>query len=359
MSQSWYSYYRFQIISWIIAFNVFGISLYFMLLNHQEALESSMPLRFWPGLLLNTICGVIMGLVLGSIDVLLSNYDRKKRSFFTHFLIKSMLYLIVFITSVLITSFSMQWLYKGQEARVAMVEMQENYALNIMLAYVIFTASTSILINFLGQMRRIIGPRTLSQLFWGKYFSPRSEERIFLFLDLKESTTIAEKLGHVRYSSFIQDCFFDLNQVVPQFKAEIYQYVGDEAVLHWDLTTGLQRQYCLMIFNAFKGRLHTRASYYLETYGIRPFFKAGLHCGTVTVTEVGEIKKEIAYHGDVLNTAARLEKACEEHQAEVLISAQLKHLLEDGFNGLLTSVGKLKLKGKTTSVEAYKVQFDS
>ena len=34
-------------------------------------------------------------------------------------------------------------------------------------------------------------------------------------------------------------------------------------------------------------------------------FKAGMHCGRLMVTTVGRQKKEIAYHGDALNTTAR------------------------------------------------------
>ena len=37
--------------------------------------------------------------------------------------------------------------------------------------------------------------------------------KILMFLDLKDSTKIAEELGHIEYSKFIQDCFIDLNKV--------------------------------------------------------------------------------------------------------------------------------------------------
>ncbi len=354
---SWRSTYRFQILSWVLAYNVFGISMYFILLDFQDILEQSMPLRFWPGIMTNTISGIILGTVLGSIDALFKRFFRKNRSFLNHFLLKSAIYLGVFILFVLLTGFIMQWAYKGLDASKAIEETKEGYAQNIMLAYVIFTASTSILISFLGQVRQIIGPRKLGKLFLGRYFSPRSEEMIFMFLDLKDSTAIAEKLGHVQYSQFIQDCFYDLNQVIPTFKADVYQYVGDEAVLHWSYEKGLKNHRCLNLFQAFRDTLKGREFYYLENYGIAPHFKAGMHGGNITVTEVGEIKKEIAFHGDVLNTAARLEKACDTQSADLLISASLKNDLENGFGGTFTSVGELALKGKSESIEAFSVAF--
>lgn len=49
-----------------------------------------------------------------------------------------------------------------------------------------------------------------------------------------------------------------------------------------------------------------------------PEFKAGLSLGLVTVAEVGELKTEFAYHGDVLNTAARIEGYCIEFNKPLL-----------------------------------------
>jgi adenylate cyclase len=37
--------------------------------------------------------------------------------------------------------------------------------------------------------------------------------------------------------------------------------------------------------------------------------KAGAHVGRVVATEVGTIKSEIVFHGDVVNTTARVQEA--------------------------------------------------
>ena len=58
-------------------------------------------------------------------------------------------------------------------------------------------------------------------------------------MDLNASTTIAEKLGHIKYSEFIRDSFQDINLIVSSFNAEIYQYVGDEIVLTWQIQDGI------------------------------------------------------------------------------------------------------------------------
>ena len=41
------------------------------------------------------------------------------------------------------------------------------------------------------------------------------------------------------------------------------------------------------------------------------------------VAEVGVVKKEVAYHGDVINTSARIQAECNKHKVPILISEEL------------------------------------
>ncbi|MHC4457755.1 MAG: adenylate/guanylate cyclase domain-containing protein, partial [Planctomycetota bacterium] len=86
---------------------------------------------------------------------------------------------------------------------------------------------------FILQVSDKFGQGVLISFLLGKYHRPKEDDRIFMFMDLKSSTTYAEKLGHIKYSQFIQDCFFDITDVITKYDAKIYQYVGDEVVLSW------------------------------------------------------------------------------------------------------------------------------
>ncbi len=107
-----------------------------------------------------------------------------------------------------------------------------------------------------------------------------------MFLDLKSSTTIAEKIGHSKFSELLQECFDDLS-VVKKFQAEAYQYVGDEAVLAWPVSTGLKMTIVSRPTYTFAETLKSKEDQFKVKYGIAPLFKVGLHAGKVTVTEVG------------------------------------------------------------------------
>jgi len=92
----------------------------------------------------------------------------------------------------------------------------------------------------------------------GKYRTPREEERIFMFMDLKSSTSTAERLGHLKYSAFIRDCFSDIDQVLYPHCAQIYQYVGDEVVIMWPEQEGLRNQFCVRFYFAVKDQFRKR-----------------------------------------------------------------------------------------------------
>jgi adenylate cyclase len=220
---------------------------------------------------------------------------------------------------------------------------------------IIYFGSLIILTNFFILTNRKFGPGNLFLIFLGKYHQPKVEDRIFMFIDLKASTTYAEQLGHLRYSKLIQSCFHDLNFVVNRYKADIYQYVGDEAVLTWTTKQGLKDLNCIRIFFAFQQKINTHASFYKKRYGIVPEFKAGLNAGQVTVAEVGDIKREIAYHGDVVNTGARIQHLCNDYKVHLLATEdfimRVKNLV--GFKSTL--MGTVALRGKLKEVAVYAI----
>lgn len=180
-----------------------------------------------------------------------------------------------------------------------------------------------LLIVALQQISSLHGPGQLFNLVRGKYHRPQEVDRIFMFVDVKSSTTIAEELGNLRYSQFIQDFFLDLTDGIVLTKAEVYQYVGDEVVLTWPVPVGVSKAQCVRCFFLMQRSIEARKASYLRQYGYYPRFKAGLHGGRVVATWVGEVKREIVYHGDVLNTTARIQSLCNELGQELLISEEL------------------------------------
>lgn len=187
-------------------------------------------------------------------------------------------------------------------------------------------------------------------IFWdiirGKYNTPKQERRIFMFLDLNASTSIAEQLGDKKYHEFLKDFFKDITNPILDNKGEIYQYVGDEVVIAWRYEEGIANGKCVQCFFDIKDHIGAKQEKYLSQYGLVPTFKAGIHCGKVIAGEIGIIKRDITYSGDVLNTTARIQGMCKQFNEEVIASADLLEELGAIRNYATQTLGAIKLRGK-------------
>ena len=94
---------------------------------------------------------------------------------------------------------------------------------------------------------------------------------------------------------------------------------------------------------------------YMDRYGLIPEFKAGLHYGQVTAGEIGIIKRDITFSGDVLNTTSRIQSQCNQHKVPILSSNELLDELEL-INYKQIKIGSIVLKGKEEAVELSTVE---
>jgi adenylate cyclase len=216
----------------------------------------------------------------------------------------------------------------------------------------------SLFTSLVYQLSNKIGRPALLRLFLGRYHHPVAEQRIFLFVDVKGSTALAEELGNERYSHLIRDFFFDMGAPIVAHRGEIYQYVGDEVVVTWEWRPGLQNARCVRCFFAMQEAIDRRRDYYLRTYGAVPTFKAGLHGGPVMATQVGAVKTELVFHGDVLNTTARIEAQCNALHSRLLLSAALYEALPHPAQFRFQALGAFPLRGKAGTVALYSAEID-
>jgi len=189
------------------------------------------------------------------------------------------------------------------------------------------------------------------------YTRPFSEvERIFMFLDIRSSTTIAEELGHIQYFELLNDFFRDIAEPISNNKGQIYQYVGDEVVVSWPLNDGLDKASCLQCFFDIVDIMDNLNSKYTKKYSVKPSFKAGMHYGKVSTGTVGTLKKEIIYTGDVLNTASRIEGLCNKHNVDLLLSKDLIDRLPQNNDFAPKQIGEINLRGKSRDIMLFTVE---
>jgi adenylate cyclase len=201
------------------------------------------------------------------------------------------------------------------------------------------------------------GPGGFWGMMRGKYLNPRIEDRIFIFLDINNATTIAEQLGHTKYFRLLRDFFAEITVPLLANGGEIYQYVGDEVVLSWK-NTPLNKQKSFRFLRQAFFLLKRREQKFMKRYGVSPTFKAGIHSGEVTAGVIGIIKKDLVYSGDTLNTTARIRSKCHELDESFVVSEDFLNEFSTPFAYKVNEIGEMELKGRTEKEKLYSVIFE-
>ncbi len=348
------TYVSIQVNFWVIANVLLAVIMHLHTLRLNQVAQLPGESRLKHLLVLAIILGVVYGLTLGLTGYFLEKYFYKKKSLGTIILLNSALgFVVLSLLLTFVRLFLEDVVMAGYTGGFQLNKLSWQLLFTILVIYYFFM---TLLINFINQVNKKYGPGVLVPLLLGKYRMPREEKRIFMFMDLKSSTTHAEKLGHLRYSAFIRDSFLDINHVVSSYDAEIYQYVGDEIVLSWKLKEDKNNAACVHFYFACNDEFRKRSAYYLDLYELVPEFKAGVHGGIVTAVEIGDIKRDIAYHGDVLNTAARIQGLCNEYGQSLLLSQELLSSIDLPQSLQAVRLESVILKGKVREVEIVGIQ---
>ena len=235
------------------------------------------------------IVGIVMGLVFGALELfILTKLNQRIKTFPIPLIIltKTIVYtLIIFCISNLLGLIA--GFLEGKTWEVFFESLYSVKQLYFILYSLIFFG----IILFFLQISRLLGEGVLFKILYGKYNRPVEEDRIFMFLDVKSSTTIAEKMGHEKFYALLNSFFHEITDPVLITKAEIYQYVGDEVVFTWKTEDGLRDANCVQLFFLIKNKIKKNQKYYLNKYGVIPEFKAGVHFGNVIVGQIGDIKE--------------------------------------------------------------------
>lgn len=342
---------------WIAAYLVLAIILYLNTKAITLAYNLDISVSIVPGIVVAIIAGLFFGIMLGFADGLIEKHYKKGVCLGRMIFYQGLIYFIVLLTLKVITRFIL-WEYLILPIFFNNISPISEHVLWSYYSYILvtYTFTMALVISFINQMNKKFGPGILVPMLLGKYRTPKEEERIFMFMDLQSSTTHAENLGHIEYSAMIRDCFIDINSVLSRHLAEVYQYVGDEIVVSWPLNEGLNKLTCVKFYFDCQEQFNLRSNYYLKKYGFIPKFKAGLHEGLVTAVEVGEVKRDIAYHGDTLNTASRIQAKCNEYESDLLVSDLLESKISWTDKFTKRFVGSVLLRGKSNPVDLYSIQ---
>jgi class 3 adenylate cyclase len=218
------------------------------------------------------------------------------------------------------------------------------------------TFAASIVVGAASELTRLIGSRVLFNVIIGRYRRPVREDRVLLFLDLVGSTSLAEKMGELRMHQLLTQFFFDIDRAIRAHGGEVHAYVGDEVIVTWRVAADMSERRYLDCFFAIQDEIAKRAEAYQREFGLVPNFRAGLHAGPVVISECGDSRRQVAYFGDTMNVAARLQGYCKEVGRALLVSADLLRLVRPGSDLVVEALGPTQLRGRAAVVEVFAVE---
>ncbi|MBV6646134.1 MAG: adenylate/guanylate cyclase domain-containing protein [Cyclobacteriaceae bacterium] len=336
---------------------ILGFSLganFFMLLKFEELEEIRVMLdrsHFDIHLINPSLSGILIGL---GINLLESRIIPKiNMGYWFNILLRFVLFSLLILGCIALVHMSSSLLFSDAGFFYSIHSYLFFINTPLFFTLYIYLLMLGISINFFRVIGNLFGHGIIFNYVMGKYREPIEENRIFMFLDLNDSTRIAEKLGHVKYSRFLNKCFTDLSEVLPMYDGEIYQYVGDEAVITWNLDTIKNPLKPIWLYKAYEEKLDSKSDEYLEKFGVTPYFKAAINSGVVSVSMVGGRKKEMAFHGDVLNTASRVLEQCGKLSKSLLITQSFSEAISGNPKVTAIRLKEVFLRGKNDMVAIY------
>lgn len=300
----------------------------------------------------------IVGLIIGIIELLFINDVFSKKSFLFKIIGKLIIY-STFLFSIICLTYPIA---ASIELNVSVFDKQVldkfmKFLSSITFFSTGFQMSISLIFTlFYNEISEKVGSSAFFNFIIGKYHRPKKEKRIFMFLDMKSSTSIAEKIGHHQYFNLLKEYYNILSEGVIKYVGEVYQYVGDEMVISWRVLHEKEDDNVIRCFFKMKEDLLKEKQYFLNNYGHLPTFKAGIHYGEVTTGELGKIKKDIIFTGDTLNTAARIQSMCNDFSVDILLSNYVLSLLDLDRQYSVKPLGEQKLRGKKEKIELFTIE---
>lgn len=305
-----------------------------------------------------SIAFAIIGFIISGAETFFLKKAFYKQPFWLSIILRLTLTLLLFLTvSVVFLLAYFVFRYNGSFQDFTSVFISQMLMTSSFLMFMIDLGVLAFMSMLLLEVIDKYGPGGFTNMIRGRYNKPKIENRIFIFLDINDSTTIAEKLGHEKYFELLKDFFADITEPILMNGGEIYQYVGDEIVLSWQNTQSNKRR-CLRFIHNAVDMFKLKENYYRGKYGFYPAFKTGIHAGNVTAGYIGIIKKDLVYSGDTLNTTARIRSKCHElDQSFVYSEAFLKDFsIPPAYHS--NEIGEMELRGRDEKEKLYSLVLE-
>ena len=175
-----------------------------------------------------------------------------------------------------------------------------------------------------------------------------------LFADVKDFTSISEKLDPEDVNDLIGECMVFLTEEIHRYEGTIAQFLGDGVLALFGAPIAHEDAPQRALFAALGMRERLRDyALKMKQRGIDFNMRIGLNTGLVVVGRIGDdLTMEYTAMGDTVNLASRMESTAQ--PGTIQVSENTYRLTEGYFD--FKPLGAVELKGKKEPVKAYRLQ---
>jgi len=206
-------------------------------------------------------------------------------------------------------------------------------------------------------MSRYIDPSIADQLLASdELLGGQSTEATVLFTDIRGFTTIAEKMGPQDTVAMLNAYFTRMVECIQREDGMLDKFIGDAIMAAFGVPLSHGDDEDRAVRSAID-MIRTLHAWNLERgTELRPSIDMGIGLNTDTIVSgnIGSPRRmDYTMIGDGVNLAARLESACKQYGAKILISENTYQKLKGTYR--IREIDRVVVKGKTQPVGVYEV----
>ncbi len=181
---------------------------------------------------------------------------------------------------------------------------------------------------------------------------------VILVCDIRSFTRIGELLTPDQLARFLGSWFRQTQEIISGLGGVVDKYIGDAVMAYWPVVSQSPSE---AAENAVNAALKIQAQAHVTTLPEGTDFPfavgVGINQGLVSSGNVGaQAQRDMTIMGDAVTLAFRLESACKVKAMPIVVGADIHKLLSEKFKFI--PLGQVKLKGKTTSPEAFGLRVE-
>ena len=205
---------------------------------------------------------------------------------------------------------------------------------------------------------RYVSPEVVNRIVssGGQPFVGEQREVTLLFTDIRNFTTLSEKMSPSQVVTMLNSYFTPMTQCVKSHEGTMDKFIGDALMAFWNAPVNVEEHPRKAVLAAIEmqQKLVTLRPTFQKEYGVVINIGAGLHTGVAHVGNMGSNELlDYTSIGDTVNLASRLEGLCKQYGVDIVISEVTASRIGDDIPR--RRLDSIRVKGKSDPVEIFTV----